>query len=315
MSDRVYIGIDIGGTNLKLALISEAGEVLSKTARPSSSDGGPEGLRRGLAEAVSSVAGGKVVSDIGIGCAGVLSADRRSVQASPNLPEIEGLPLCDSLESEFGVETLLENDANAIALGEFWRGAGAGTRTLVVITLGTGVGTGFILDGVLWRGGRGLGAEGGHTTIDPEGPRCHCGNRGCLEAFVGAYAILGRLEDRLSAGRGSALKAGVEHTVEEISEAARRGDETALAVLAETGRRLGVGLANFANLFNPDRIVVTGGVSRAGRAILGPAEEEMKRRAFRAVTEGLEVAPGQLGDDAGPLGAVYPLIERAGGRR
>ena len=116
--------------------------------------------------------------------------------------------------------------------------------------------------------------------------------------------------DMLAAGRESRLERGVDHTVEDIAVAAEGGDALAVEVLAETGRYLGVGLANFANLFNPERIVVTGGVSRAGEAILGPAEEEMRRRAFRAITEPLKVVPGQLGDDAGPLGAVYPLIQR-----
>ena len=309
MSDEIYIGLDIGGTNLKISLITPAGEILDRANRPSPT-GGEDEIRRGFTESLRAVSQGKTLAGIGIGCAGVLSGDRRTIHTSPNFPGIEGFPICDVLEGEFGVKALLENDANAIALGEFWRGAGADVRTLIVITLGTGVGTGFILDGEPWRGAYGRGAEGGHMTIDVRGPLCRCGNHGCLEAFVGAYAILQRAEDMLAAGRESRLERGVDHTVEEIAAAAEGGDALAVEVLAETGRYLGVGLANFANLFNPERIVVTGGVSRAGEAILGPAEEEMRRRAFRAITEPLKVVPGRLGDDAGPLGAVYPLIQR-----
>ncbi|MFQ5912911.1 MAG: ROK family protein [Nitrospinota bacterium] len=308
MSEKVYIGLDVGGTNLKLSLITPAGEILTRLNRPSPIGGNDE-IRRAFAEAVRAACEGKKVAGIGIGCAGVLSGDRRTVRASPNLPGIEGFPICDFLEDEFGAKTFLENDANAIALGEFWRGAGADARTLIVITLGTGVGTGFILDGRLWKGAHGMGAEGGHTVIDIKGPRCHCGNHGCLEAFVGAYAIVRRLNEKLAGGRKSRLGPGVEHTVEEIAAAAQKGDGLAVEVLEETGSFLGVGLANFANLFNPEKIVITGGVSRSGKAILGPAEKEAKRRAFGAVTESLKVVPGQLGDDAGPLGAVYPLIE------
>jgi glucokinase len=316
MRDKVYVGLDIGGTNLKASLISSGGEVLGRVHRPSpeaaagagKADGGNADIRTALAALVESAAEGKPIAGIGIGCAGVLAADRRIILASPNLRGFEGFPLRGFLEETFGVPTLLENDANAIALGEGWRGAGSGARTLVVVTLGTGVGTGFILDGEVWRGGAGMGGEGGHTTIDPEGPPCRCGNRGCLEAFVGAYGILRRFRDALASGRSSRLAPGPDPRVKEIADTARAGDALASDVLRDTGRYLGVGLANFANLFNPEKIVVTGGVSRAGDAILDPARDEMKLRAFPAVTESLEVLPGRLGDDAGPLGAVYPLI-------
>ncbi len=318
MREKVYIGLDIGGTNLKASLISSGGEVLGRVHRPSPEAAGAGGadegyarIRTTLSALVESAAEGKPIAGIGIGCAGVLSADRRTILASPNLPAFEDFPLRPFLEETFGVPTLLENDANAIALGEGWRGAGAGAGgegALVVVTLGTGVGTGFILGGEVWRGGAGMGGEGGHTTIDPEGPPCRCGNRGCLEAFVGAYGILRRFRDALASGRASGLAPGSDLGVQEIADAARAGDALAADVLRETGRYLGIGLANFANLFNPKKIVVTGGVSRAGDAILDPARAEMKRRAFPAVTESLEVLPGRLGDDAGPLGAVLPLI-------
>lgn len=310
MGEKVYIGLDIGGTNLKVSLVNRAGEILAAATRPSPR-GGADDLQKGFVEAVRPLAEGVNLGGIGIGCAGVVSTDRRRVLAAPNLPEIEGFPLGEILEREFGVETLLENDANAVALGELWRGAGAGARTFILLTLGTGLGTGFILEGRVWRGTHGMGAEGGHMTIDIHGPPCRCGNRGCLEAFVGASAIQKRLAERLT-GRRSALKTGANPTVEEISEAARRGDALAQEVLAETGRYLGAGLANFANIFDPERIVITGGVSRAGKIILAPAEEEMRRRAFRAITQRVEVVPGRLGDDAGPLGAVYSLLEGRG---
>ena len=317
MREKVYIGLDIGGTNLKASLISSGGEVLGRVHRPSPGTTGAGGADEGYAEIrtalsalVESAAEGKPIAGIGIGCAGVLSGDRRTILASPNLRGFEGFPLRGFLEETFGVPTLLENDANATALGEGWRGAGTGARTLLVVTLGTGVGTGFSLDGEIWRGGAGMGGEGGHTKIDPEGPPCRCGNHGCLEAFVGAYGILRRFRDAVASGRASDLAPGPDLGVQGIADAARAGDALAADVLRETGRYLGVGLANFANLFNPEKIVVTGGVSRAGDAILDPARAELKRRAFPAVTESLEVLPGRLGDDAGPLGAVYPLISQ-----
>jgi glucokinase len=307
VSEKVYIGLDVGGTNLKLSLVSRGGEILARGTHPSP-DGAPVEIPRAIGEAIQTLSKGIPLAGIGIGCAGILSSDRRTVQSSPNLPKIQGIPVCDFLEGEFGVPTVLENDANAAALGEFWLGAGVEVETLIVLTMGTGLGTGFILNGVPWRGARGLSAEGGHTTIDHQGPPCRCGNNGCLEAFVGAYGILRRMRDKLAAGRQSRLRP--DQTVEDISEAAQEGDALAAELLEETGRYLGVGLANFANLFEPEMIVVTGGVSRAGKIILDPAEAEMRRRAFPAVTESLRVVPGQLGDDAGPLGAVHPLIQK-----
>lgn len=308
MNESVYIGLDVGGTNIKASAVSRSGEITARVHRPSP-EGGDEAIRRTLGDLMESAADGRRIEGIGVGCAGVLAPDRRSIRTSPNLLSFEGFPLCDTLEETFGVAALLENDANAIALGEHWRGAGKGAETLVAITLGTGIGTGCILRGSLWRGGDGSGAEGGHITIDLNGPPCRCGNHGCLEAFVGAYGILRRLGERLAEGGHSGrLAVNPDPTVEDIAEAAQDGDPLAVEVMRETGFFLGVGMANFANLFNPDMIILTGGVSRAGDILHGPAEAEMKRRAFAANTESLKVVTGRLGDDAGPLGAVYPLV-------
>ena len=308
MNESVYIGLDVGGTNIKASAVSPSGEITARVHRPSP-EGGDEAIRRTLGDLMESAADGRRIEGIGVGCAGVLAPDRRSIRTSPNLLSFEGFPLCDTLEETFGVAALLENDANAIALGEHWRGAGKGAETLVAITLGTGIGTGCILRGSLWRGGDGSGAEGGHITIDLNGPPCRCGNHGCLEAFVGTYGILRRLGEKLAEGGHSGrLAVDPDPTVEDIAEAAQDGDPLAVEVMRETGFFLGVGMANFANLFNPDMIILTGGVSRAGDILLGPAEAEMKRRAFAANTESLKVVTGRLGDDAGPLGAVYPLV-------
>ena len=308
MNESVYIGLDVGGTNIKASAVSPSGEITARVHRPSP-EGGDKAIRRTLGDLMESAADGRRIEGIGVGCAGVLTPDRRSIRTSPNLLSFEGFPLCDTLEETFGVAALFENDANAIALGEHWRGAGKGAETLVAITLGTGIGTGCILRGSLWRGGDGSGAEGGHITIDLNGPPCRCGNHGCLEAFVGAYGILRRLGEKLAeGGHYGRLAVNPDPTVEDIAEAAQDGDPLAVEVMRETGFFLGVGMANFANLFNPDMIILTGGVSRAGDILLGPAEAEMERRAFAANTESLKVVTGRLGDDAGPLGAVYPLV-------
>ncbi len=310
MKESVYIGIDIGGTNIKASSVLKSGEIITRLHINAPVDEEVE-LYRGLYDLIQSTAEGQKIKGIGIGCAGVLALDRRSVRYSPNYKLLEGVPICKHLENKFGVSTILENDANAIALGEHWKGAGIKANTLIIITLGTGVGTGCILNGNLYRGSYGFAAEGGHTTIDFNGPFCKCGNRGCLEAFVGSYGILRRLDEKISKESNSkSTRLNINQTVEEIGRAAQAGDHSSIEIIKETGFYLGVGMANFANIFNPDMIVLTGGVSRAGEILIEPAHAEMKRRAFPSNTESLDVVTGSLGDNAGPLGAVYPLIQR-----
>lgn len=309
MKETVYIGIDIGGTNIKAASVLKSGEIITRL-HITVPVGEEVELYRGLYDLIESTAEGHEIRGIGIGCAGVLALDRRSVRYSPNYKLLEGAQICENLENKFGVTTILENDANAIALGEHWLGAGIKANTLIVITLGTGIGTGCILNGNLYRGSYGYAVEGGHTTIDCNGPLCKCGNRGCLETFVGAYGILRRLNEKLNKGNTSKhFHLQTNSTVENIGRAAKAGDHLAIEIMQETGFYLGVGMANFANLFNPDMIVLTGGVSRTGDILTGPAEAEMKRRAFPSNTESLHVVTSSLGDNAGPLGAIYPLLQ------
>ena len=321
MNDQYYVGIDLGGTNLKASLINEAGEVLASLHRPSRLPGGREALCKNLLGAVRDLIsdqsplpkGRKALAGVGVGVPGVLDWASGSLLAAPNLPEGVNLPIRGLLEEAFQVRVSIDNDANAVALGEFWKGAGRDVKTLVVLTLGTGVGSGIILEGRIWRGAQGRGAELGHMTISEAGPRCACGNRGCLEAFVSSGAIVQRAQFEMAKDPSSSLRGVNPLTAEAIAEAAREGDRAALGALAKTGRYLGIGLANVANIFNPEMIVLAGGVARAGDALLRPAQEEMRRRAFAAVTEDLKLRESELGDLAGTLGAVYPLLEGGNG--
>jgi glucokinase len=220
---------------------------------------------------------------------------------------VEGIPLKDELEPRIGLPLTLENDANAAAWGEFRFGAGSEVDHLVFVTLGTGVGGGVISHGVLLRGAQGSGGELGHVTIQATGPRCACGNRGCLEALASGTAISRRARELASEHPDSALgRLAVKRKVlgEDVTRLAREGDELALTVLEESGRWLGIGLAGFVNIFNPEVAAVGGGVMAAGELILEAAREEVHLRARPPSRDLVEIKEASLGPKSGLLGAA-----------
>jgi len=226
---------------------------------------------------------------------------------SPNLHAVEGIPLKDELEPTIGLPLTVENDANAAAWGEFRFGVGSEADHLVFVTLGTGVGGGVITHGVLLRGAQGAGGELGHVTIHATGPRCACGNRGCLEALASGTAIRRRAREVAVEHPSSALgRLAAERKVlgEDVTRLAREGDEAAAYVLEETGRWLGIGLAGFVNIFNPEVVAVGGGVMEAGELILSSAREEVHLRARSPGRDLVEVRQATLGADSGVLGAA-----------
>jgi glucokinase len=215
--------------------------------------------------------------------------------------------LKDELEERTGLTTTVENDANAAAWGEFRFGAGSEVSHLIFITLGTGVGGGVISHGVLLRGAQGAGGEMGHITIQATGPRCGCGNHGCLEALASGTAIARRAREVASEEPDSALgQLAVERAVlgEDVAELARQGDEAAISVLRETGVWLGIGLAGFVNVFNPEVIAIGGGAARAGDLILDAARHEVRLRAMSPSRDLVEIKEATLGADSGVLGAA-----------
>jgi glucokinase len=202
----------------------------------------------------------------------------------------------------------VENDANAAALGEAWVGAGRGVRDLVYITVSTGIGGGLILGGRLYRGANGTAGEIGHTIIDPEGPRCHCGNRGCLEVLASGTAIAAEAREGVARGERTSLQrlAGRPEslTAAEVAEAARRGDAFAAGIYRRAGSRIGLVLSNLLTLVNPALIVIGGGVSKTGDLLFGPIREVLAARRYPAPALGARVVPAGLGDDAGIIGAA-----------
>jgi glucokinase len=295
----------VGGTKIAAGVVTPEGEILKETRYPTPTSG--ERLVENIARAISEVREGYEVGGICLAVAGLILAQENKVVYSPNLHAVEGIPLKEVLEPRIGLPLTVENDANAAALGEFRFGAGSEVDHLMFIALGTGIGGGVITHGVLLRGAQGSGGELGHVTIQAAGPRCACGNRGCLEALASGTAIARRAREVASEKPGSALgRLAVRRKLlgEDVTELARSGDEVALSVLEETGRWLGIGLAGFVNIFNPEVVAVGGGAMEAGELILESARWEVQLRARPPSRDLVEVKEATLGPESGVLGAA-----------
>jgi glucokinase len=299
------IGVDVGGTKIAASVVTPEGEVLNEVRYPSS--GPKERLLSSMARSVNEVRDGFEVGGVCLAVPGTVSTEENKIIDAPNLHAIEGIPLKDELEERTGLTTTVENDANAAAWGEFRFGAGSEVSHLIFITLGTGVGGGVISHGVLLRGAQGAGGEMGHITIQATGPRCGCGNHGCLEALASGTAIARRAREVASEEPDSALgQLAVERAVlgEDVAGLARQGDEAAISVLRETGVWLGIGLAGFVNVFNPEVIAIGGGAARAGDLILDAARHEVRLRAMSPSRDLVKIKEATLGADSGVLGAA-----------
>ena len=300
------IGVDVGGTKIAAAVVSAEGEVLNEVRYPTQAVP-PNRLVGTIAGAIMEVRDGFEVGGVCLAVPGLIMASVNTVIFSPNLHEIENIRLDEEIGGTTGVRVTVENDANAAAWGEFRYGAGKDVEHQVFITLGTGVGGGVITHGVLLRGAQGAGGELGHVTLDPEGPLCGCGNHGCLEALASGTAIQRRAREFANARPGSALgRLAIQRQVlgEDVTRLAEEGDEAAVSVLGETGRWLGIGVAGFVNMFNPEVVAVGGGASQAGEFILEPVRKEVKLRARSPSRDLVEIKEATLGPASGVLGAA-----------
>lgn len=308
MSQAEAIGVDLGGTKMLLGVLAGDSQVAWESREASTGQGEDELVEllcREIAEARAARAG---VEAIGVGIPATIDHERGLALAAVNLP-IADLPIRDLLQKRSGLPVFVDNDANVAALAEHRFGAGRGTRNMVMLTIGTGIGGGLILGGEIYRGATGAGAELGHLVIEMDGLPCqgNCPNRGCVETYASGTA-LGR-EGRAAAERepdsllGTMLADGHEVDGKTVTEAALGGDETAIGVFDLVGSRLGVGLASFANIFEPEVIVVGGGVMAAGDLLLEPARRELAARALRPMNR-TPVVAAELGSDAGMIGAA-----------
>ena len=318
---RFVLGIDVGGTNLVVGCVAENGTALhGLTTEPTHAEAGASDVvdrlvamaRRCLEETCRVVPGAEIVG-VGAGAPGPLDIRRGIVLLTPNLGWVN-FPLRQIIRDRLELPAALDNDANCAVLGEWWVGAARGTRHAIGITIGTGIGGGLILDGRLYHGASGVAGEIGHTTIDTEGRRCKCGNYGCLEAYASGPNIALRAVEAIEAGAETRLPELVggrldRITAQTVYEAARAGDELALEVVNDTARFLGTGIANLLNVFNPEVVVVCGGVTLAGDHLFVPLRRETARRAFKPAVAACRIVPGELVGTAGVYGAAKAYLD------
>jgi len=294
----VKIGIDLGATRVKIGLVDQKGRVLARREV-----GTPFNAKR--TELISILVGNidyiikesrfnrRDIAGIGIGVPGPVDSKRGIVRYFPNIKGWENVALKSILQRRLGLKVNLDNDVNAMTLAEHKFGAGKGAANLVCLTLGTGVGGGIILNGELYRGSTMVAGEIGHIPINEKGPRCNCRGYACIERYVGNRYILSRARKIL--GKGITLR--------RIDKLAKKGNRKAIGIWADVGRKLGVMLTGVVNLLNPDKIIIGGGVSKAGELILKPLRQELKARAMKDPAAHVKIVRAKLGTDAGIIGA------------
>ena len=303
--EKLYVGVDLGGTKIYTALANGNGEILREIIVPTEAEKGAEQIIDKIKSSIRYVSKEvtlKEVKAIGIGSPGPLEVKKGIIAEPPNLP-IRNYNIVEDMENEFGVEVYLDNDANAATLAEYTFGQGIGTENMVFITSSTGVGGGAVLNGKLYRGSTSNALELGHTTVKYNGRVCGCGNRGCVESLASGTAIKLIANERMN-GDTTSLSKHEEVTAKEVFEEARNGDLLAKSIIRECIGYLGITVANAANSFDPDMIVLGGGVINGGDIIFEIIEEEMKERCLNTIRENCKVKPAKLGGKAGVLGAI-----------
>jgi glucokinase len=286
------IGIDIGGTKILAAIVDENGNITKSIKVPSEGKEGRERILGHLYEAIEEVIDPSI-EGIGIGTAGQVDPDTGIVvTATPNLKDWSGVPLKRLVEDRFHLPTYVDNDGNVAALGEWWAGDGKGARCLLCLTIGTGIGSGIVYEGKVFRGAKGLGAELGHMSIKYDGIRCNCGGIGCIEAYASGPALIKKLKER---GRDF-------NSPDEIQREAENGDKIVLDTISEIGTLLGFAMVSFINIFNPDVILLSGGVSNLGELLIKPIREIVDTYALPGGRD-VKIVRATLGDKAGVVGA------------
>jgi glucokinase len=308
---RQVLAIDIGGTKLATAVVDETGAVAGHVEVPTPQADG-EALFAALQAAIARTLAAAAVAPaalagVGVGCGGPMEYPA-GVVSPLNIPGWRAFPLRARLEALLDRPVVVDNDAKALALGEHWQGAGRGARCLLGMVVSTGVGGGVVVDGRLLHGAHGNAGHIGHVIVAPNGPRCGCGARGCLEAVAAGPALVRAAQRALQRGYPSELAAAAPLTAEALAAAARRGDPLAATLLVRAGRALGRAIASVAALLDLDRVVIGGGVSQAGPLLFTPLRAEFARRARLAFTRDVAVVPAALGRQAGLIGAAALVL-------
>ena len=311
------IGIDVGGTNVKLALVNENGQIVYSNSVPTRAEMGYEFTVNNIKQAIYELLKetkleAKDIQGIGFGFPGQVDYKAGIVRNAPNIPGWVEVPIAKLIEDEFHIPTRVDNDVRCAALGELNYGAGKGCENMVCITVGTGIGSGLIINGKLVRGASNAAGEIGHIKLQMhEGPICGCGDTGCFEAFASGPSIVAMAEEYIKGGKSTKFREmanGTAITPFIVCEAAKAGDPVAQRIFTIMGEYLGIGLSSVVNLLNPEKIIIGGGVADAGEILMRPLVDTLRKRAMKIAGSAVEVVPAQLGNTAGVIGASL-LIE------
>ncbi|UJF33064.1 ROK family glucokinase [Paenibacillus hexagrammi] len=310
MSNQIYIGVDLGGTNIKVGICDEQGNLLHTYEGPTGAEEGPDAVLGRIAQYVRKIVEDspyewEQVAGIGAGLAGFLDIQEGVVKFSPNL-QWRNVEAKRTLEALLGKPVKIDNDANVAALGEAWAGAGAGVPNIVCYTLGTGVGGGIIINGKIYQGSNGMAGELGHMAIVPdiEAINCGCGQVGCLETVSSATGIIRMAKEAVERGEHTSLALHENMEAKHVFDAAKSGDEVALRIVNRAAYYLGRSMASISIVLNPKRFVIGGGVSKAGEILFAPIRETFKKYTPEVAAEGVEIVAATLGNDAGVVGAA-----------
>lgn len=312
MENRYVIGIDLGGTKICGAVASFEGDIVSKYTIPTKAEDGEEAVLERIITVIekiieeSTVDKDKIVS-IGIGSPGPLDAKEGKILTTPNLP-FKNFNIVKPIKDKFNIPVYLDNDANAAAIGEYVFGAGKGTNNMVFITVSTGIGGGAVLNGKIYRGNTCNALEIGHSTIDKDGPRCNCGNYGCAEALASGTAIARFAREAVEIGQTTSLSSYEKITSYEVFKEAEKGDSVAVNILNKSLNYLGICVANVITSFDPEMVIIGGGVSKGGAIVFDKIKAVVQERCFKAMWENTKIVPAALGTDAGVIGAVALAI-------
>ncbi|MDU5110540.1 MAG: ROK family protein [Clostridium sp.] len=310
MDKKYVVGVDLGGTKIYTALVDLDGNMVKEITVKTEAHRGDKAVLEKLISTIDTVLEGIDINEvkaIGVGSPGPLDIKKGLIVYTPNLP-FKNFNIVQPIKEKYNIPTYLDNDANAATLGEFMFGAGKGSTNMVYVTVSTGIGGGAIINGSLFRGSTANALEIGHTTVMKGGPRCGCGNTGCAEAVASGTAIMKRGREAVESKVETSLKDYDEVTAKEVFTEAEKGDKVSQDILNDALSYLGITIANIANSFDPDKIVMGGGVSQAGNIVFEKIDHEMERRCLKIIYDNCKIEKAVLGGKAGVLGAAALAI-------
>ena len=313
------IGIDVGGTNVKIALVDDNGKIIYSNSVPTYAKMGYEYTVNNIKQAIKDLmketnTTPSDIEGIGFDFPGQVDCKTGVVKLAPNIPGWVNVPIAQMIEDEFHIPTRIDNDVRCAALGELKFGAGKGCENFICITVGTGIGSGIVINGKVVRGATNAAGELGHIKLQMNGgPICGCGDTGCLEAFASGPAIVAMAQEYIKGGKSTkfremAAAEGGEITPYMVAKAAEEGDPVAKRIFEIVGEYIGIGLTSVINLLNPEKVIIGGGVAESGELLLAPIRKTIKERAMVVAGNAVEIVPAQLGNSAGVIGASM-LIE------